>query len=1074
MFQMIREQARTLAQYSATTLILSGLVLVPSATEYAKATSAINYDNVTCDLTSAGYLGNGSAQDPYQISDSESLWEIADCSTTNSAPANFILTSDIDVSEATAAPTHSPIGVNVTWGGKRFQGTLNGNGKSITNISISSATGFANPTTVGLFWELYEANVFDLTISGQVSFTGNSNSMWGVGGLAGLASITTISGVTSQVNVRGYDNVGGLVGYSPGVTKILNSKNLGSVSGVIAVGGLIGYQPDPLISSSSNHGTISATTREAGGLVGKTNSGGEISFSENTGAVSAPLHAGGLVGSASEIEIRDSFTKTGMISGSQAVGGLIGTVNDTFIANSENRDSVVSGSTKVGGLVGFVGGNAAFHETTNSGEVFGGSSVGGYVGEVDGLSADFIGTEVVNRGIVEGQNGIGGFVGSASATVHLNQALNDPQFSLPRVVPGAIYGQQNTGGFVGSGNRVEIGYSSNKSPVSGTDGVGGLVGRAVTAVFTESSNVGEIFGNDHVGGLIGYGSTISIVTSSNSGDITGMRSAGGLVGYGADSIIRGSANQGQIYGENWIGGLIGYADLADVANSTNSGPVEAEYFASGGILGSLTNGVIASSRNTGFIDGSSQSGGLVGQAGTSITIYDSVNQGAVSGTEDVGGLVGKSFLIGIISNSSNVAMVQGTSALGGLVGNGGTLRIHQSSNRGLVDGQQLEVGGLVGTGGNISISASFNEDEVSGGAFIGGLVGSTLRVDISDSFNVGAVSGTGAYGGLVGSVNNELRIARSFNGGEVSSTGDGLVGSLAGGATSELNSVYTNVTSSLENLSTITQMRVASLYVGWDFNSTWGFGLCTEREGLPSLRFSLAVATYYSTGCYSAPAAEPTQSSGGAAYSGPTVTSGMQKVSAGETASFLGTKLDQVTSVRVGSVELEIVSKNPGSLTVRIPASTSAGQFDLELISSYGKVTVLGSLTVTTTTAPVNPIPITQSPTAAATVSALIGKTFMLPGRLPGNFKSKELPALSARQKGFINSRLEGTGLRRIVCSALVAEGATKHQRVQVRKLAKVTCQEVKRYLPDASAWVQVRETKKVSLSRRVAMTIRG
>ena len=103
----------------------------------AKAASnpaAITINNSICDLNTAGYLGAGSVNNPWQISDSASLWETTDCEA-QSPGGNYVLTRDINLNGASSFSRRA-IGYVSVANINRFQGTFDGQGHSISNLNI--------------------------------------------------------------------------------------------------------------------------------------------------------------------------------------------------------------------------------------------------------------------------------------------------------------------------------------------------------------------------------------------------------------------------------------------------------------------------------------------------------------------------------------------------------------------------------------------------------------------------------------------------------------------------------------------------------------------------------------------------------------------------------------------------------------------------------------------------------------------------------------------------------------------------------------------------------------------------
>ncbi len=133
--------------------------------------------------------GNGKAETPYQISTADDFCALEELNTQHTLNGYFnvyfVLTSDIDLSGRTI----NPIGTQLY----PFKGHLDGNGFSVTNISINSTEDYA-----GLFGAISsDASLKDITISGEIS--GNSN----VGGLVGLNQ-GTVTAISQKGSICGF------------------------------------------------------------------------------------------------------------------------------------------------------------------------------------------------------------------------------------------------------------------------------------------------------------------------------------------------------------------------------------------------------------------------------------------------------------------------------------------------------------------------------------------------------------------------------------------------------------------------------------------------------------------------------------------------------------------------------------------------------------------------------------------------------------------------------------------------------------------------------------------------------
>jgi hypothetical protein len=241
--------------------------------------SRIVFNNDSCELTAAGYTGDGSEVDPYVISDADSLQEIADCSLmTADTLAHFSISSDINVTQAVLATSTIPIGSRAG-SPIAFKGVLRGNGYLISGISMSHAT-----DGVGLFEYLSNSTIDNFRISGSFAGGTGANDPYGATGALARAARgnVVINSVTIDGSMSGESFIGGLIGYS----EIRSSKD---------------------IRSSTNYSSVAASRQIAGGLIGYVEGSATVTSSDNSGSVStSSFGAGGLVGMGVDAKITSS------------------------------------------------------------------------------------------------------------------------------------------------------------------------------------------------------------------------------------------------------------------------------------------------------------------------------------------------------------------------------------------------------------------------------------------------------------------------------------------------------------------------------------------------------------------------------------------------------------------------------------------------------------------------------------------------------------------------------------------------------------------------------------------------
>jgi hypothetical protein len=309
--------------------------------------------------------GSGEPNDPYRIGMAADLLALrAETSDYNKC---FILTADIDLDPnlpggqifTTAVIAHDTNNSNDNFDGNSFTGVFNGNGHTISNLTID--TGGVENDYLGLFGYTGGGEIKNLVLE-NVSITGGNDSYY-LGGLVG-DNRAIISNCYSSGDVNGGDNsysVGGLVGRNQG--NISNCYSTGETSGgdnAFLIGGLVGDNNNGNINNSCSTGTIAGGNGSSfvGGLVGW-NYYGNISECNSTGDVTGTDN-------------------------SQWLGGLVGG-NYGSISKCFSRDSVdgETNSLSLGGLVGFNGSDGSISNCYSTGAATGGnvsSCLGGLVG----------------------------------------------------------------------------------------------------------------------------------------------------------------------------------------------------------------------------------------------------------------------------------------------------------------------------------------------------------------------------------------------------------------------------------------------------------------------------------------------------------------------------------------------------------------------------------------------------------------------------------------------------------------------------------------------------------------------
>lgn len=192
-----------------------------------------------------------------------------------------------------------PIGNN----NNKYQGTFDGNNKTITNLYIN-----ASQLNVGLFGYTNEGTIKNLTF--EYANVTNTNNYAGV--LVGKAiwgsTLQNIK-ISNTCQIKGGNNTGGIAGYLDG--NAYNCVNCATVQGIKYIGGLCGFysrsRTGYSMTACANYGNVTASSLGVGGLVGYFDSG-TIQDCANYGDVKGTERVAGMAGSVNNGKIQNVFS----------------------------------------------------------------------------------------------------------------------------------------------------------------------------------------------------------------------------------------------------------------------------------------------------------------------------------------------------------------------------------------------------------------------------------------------------------------------------------------------------------------------------------------------------------------------------------------------------------------------------------------------------------------------------------------------------------------------------------------------------------------------------------------------
>lgn len=170
------------------------------------------------------------------------------------AGANAVLVKDINLESREWSPIRD------------YTGVFDGQNHTISNLKITET-----PHDTGLFRSVY-GTIKNVTVKGEMIISSDGDY---IGGVVGYADGSTISNITSYVNISNtagvLHHIGGVVGYIANkdtlVDKCLYYGTVDIKNSTDCIGGIVGYSnAGARISNCANHGTV--TTSEAGAYTG--------------------------------------------------------------------------------------------------------------------------------------------------------------------------------------------------------------------------------------------------------------------------------------------------------------------------------------------------------------------------------------------------------------------------------------------------------------------------------------------------------------------------------------------------------------------------------------------------------------------------------------------------------------------------------------------------------------------------------------------------------------------------------------------------------------------------------------
>ncbi|NLV34200.1 MAG: hypothetical protein GXY21_06665 [Clostridiaceae bacterium] len=419
--------------------------------------------------------GTGTIADPYIINHSHQLYNVRE-----NLADNFQLGNDIDMTYFVPDNGWMPIGRQA----RQFSGIFDGNNKIISNLKMQRETLAVTPRYLGLFaYTSTTAQIKDMSLT--------------------------------NVNIRGWDNIGSVVGYNNG--HVLNVNASVTLNCTDDLGGLVGYNKGTIENSYAT-GTLTNGTFYAGGIAGHND--GTIRNSYFRGTVNGDEYNGGLVGY-NRGSVYDSYAEI-TVNGYWRTAGLVG-YNMGLVKDSYSTGSVISDGDYVGGLAGV---NTNF----TTGPV--------YLGVIDSCYSTCS---------VQGDYYIGGLVGYNDAEIKLSYAT------------GNVSGEYDIGGLVGAHYDSTYALLENsyaRGNASGRGSVGGLTGLNEKTV-QNCYSTGTVTKVGSYGGLIGDDLSSSGVTNASYWDTQTSNASTSHGGEGKTTVLMKTASTFSSWDFSTIWGING-------------------------------------------------------------------------------------------------------------------------------------------------------------------------------------------------------------------------------------------------------------------------------------------------------------------------------------------------------------------------------------------------------------------------------------------------------------------------------------------------------------------------------------
>lgn len=284
--------------------------------------------------------GDGSTGNPYIITKAEELAWFRDQVNNGKTKICAKIANDvevIDMSKVCHAADASKKIEELSWvpignDAKKYQGTFDGNGKTITNLYINA---IKENMGIGFFGYTLQSKIKNLTFE-NANVTNTYSHTGVLVGYAGYGSTLQNIKISNTCQMKGGTFTGGIAGILDG--NAYNCVNYATVQGTQYIGGLCGdySRTGNSMTACANYGNVTASSLGVGGLVGNFDSGtiqdcanyGDVKGTESVAGMAGSVYTGKIknVFSYGNVSATNSTQKVGMAFGYSSKGATEGMV----------------------------------------------------------------------------------------------------------------------------------------------------------------------------------------------------------------------------------------------------------------------------------------------------------------------------------------------------------------------------------------------------------------------------------------------------------------------------------------------------------------------------------------------------------------------------------------------------------------------------------------------------------------------------------------------------------------------------------------------------------------------------